>query len=68
MKKIVLVIKDAYSYAGTENICNFMSECFAEQHEVTIYSLEGSGEPFYPFSQVQQIVSFAGEKIHLRPP
>lgn len=66
MKKIVLVIKDAYSYAGTENICNFMSECFGEQHEVTIYSLEGSGEPFYPFSQVQQIVSFAGEKNPLK--
>ncbi|WP_062742825.1 glycosyltransferase family 4 protein [Erwinia persicina] len=66
MKKIVLVIKDAYSYAGTENICNFMSECFGEQHEVTIYSLEGSGKPFYPFNQVQQIVSFNGEKNPLK--
>ena len=66
MKRIVLVIKDAYSYAGTENICNFMSECLGEQHEVTVYSLEGSGEPFYPFSQVQQIVSFAGEKNPLK--
>ena len=62
MKKIVLVIKDAYSYAGTENICNFMSECLGPQHEVTVYSLEGSGQPFYPFEHVQQIVSFAGEK------
>lgn len=61
MKKIVLVIKDAYSYAGTENICNFMSECLGETHEVTIYSLEGSGKTFYPFEHVKQIVSFEGQ-------
>lgn len=60
MKKIVLVIKDAYSYAGTENICNFMSECLGEQHAVTIYSLEGHGKTFYPFEHVKEIVSFAG--------
>ncbi|OQP32613.1 MULTISPECIES: glycosyltransferase [Pantoea] len=60
MKKIVLVIKDAYSYAGTENICNFMSECLGETHDVTIYSLEGSGKTFYPFEQVKEIVSFEG--------
>ncbi|MDJ0036582.1 glycosyltransferase [Pantoea allii] len=61
MKKIALVIKDAYSYAGTENICNFMSECLGDEHDVTIYSLEGHGEPFYPFEKVKQIVSFEGE-------
>ena len=61
MKKIVLVIKDAYSYAGTENICNFMSECLGETHEVTIYSLEGNGKTFYPFEHVKQIVSFEGQ-------
>ncbi|RPE00282.1 glycosyltransferase family 4 protein [Candidatus Pantoea deserta] len=60
MKKIVLVIKDAYSYAGTENICNFMSECLGETHDVTIYSLEGSGKPFYPFEHAKSIVSFEG--------
>ncbi|NIG17869.1 glycosyltransferase family 4 protein [Pantoea sp. Al-1710] len=60
MKKIVLVIKDAYSYAGTENICNFMSECLGEQHAVTIYSLEGHGKTFYPFDRVKEIVSFEG--------
>ena len=60
MKKIVLVIKDAYSYAGTENICNFMSECLGETHDVTIYSLEGSGKTFYPFEHVKEIVSFEG--------
>jgi len=61
MKKIVLVIKDAYSYAGTENICNFMSECLGEQHAVTIYSLEGHGKTFYPFDRVKEIVSFEGQ-------
>lgn len=61
MKKIVLVIKDAYSYAGTENICNFMTECLGEAHEVTIYSMEGEGEPFYPFTHVKKIESFAHE-------
>lgn len=66
MKKIVLVIKDAYSYAGTENICNFMSECLGDEHEVVIYSLEGSGKTFYPFEKVKQIVSFEGEKNPIR--
>ncbi|MEW5290081.1 glycosyltransferase [Erwinia papayae] len=66
MKKIVLVIKDAYSWAGTENICNFMSECLGDEHEVFVYSLEGAGEPFYPFEKVKQIVSFAGEKNPIR--
>ncbi len=59
-EKIVLVIKDAYSYAGTENICNFMSECLGETHDVTVYSLEGSGKTFYPFEHVKEIVSFEG--------
>ncbi|MCX8956460.1 glycosyltransferase family 4 protein [Erwinia psidii] len=66
MKKIVLVIKDAYSYAGTENICNFMSECLGDEHEVVIYSLEGAGQPFYPFDKVKAIVSFEGEKNPIR--
>jgi len=66
MKKIVLVIKDAYSYAGTENICNFMSECLGDAHQVTVYSLEGSGQPFYPFEKVKAIVSFAGVKNPIR--
>lgn len=66
MKKIVLVIKDAYSYAGTENICNFMSECLGDEHEVVVYSLEGAGEPFYPFEKVKGIVSFEGEKNPIR--
>lgn len=61
MKRVVLVIKDAYSYAGTENICNFMSECLGEAHQVSIYSLEGSGKTFYPFSQVKEIVIFEGQ-------
>ncbi len=55
------MIKDAYSYAGTENICNFMSECLGDEHDVTIYSLEGHGQPFYPFEKVKRIVSFEGE-------
>lgn len=66
MKKIVLVIKDTYSYAGTENICNFMSECLGDDHEVSVYSLEGAGKPFYPFNKVKQIVSFQGEKNPIR--
>lgn len=61
MKKVGLIIKDAYSYAGTENICNFMSECLGETHDVTVYSLEGQGETFYPFRQVKNIVSFDGQ-------
>lgn len=66
MKKVVLVIKDAYSWAGTENICNFMSECLGPQHEVSIYSLEGAGQPFYPFEHVKEIVSFHGASNPLK--
>ncbi len=66
MKKIVLVIKDAYSYAGTENICNFMSECFGENHDVTIYSIQGGDKPFYPFTCVTKIESFHRENNPIR--
>lgn len=62
MKKIALVINDAYSWAGTENMCNFMATCFSEQHQVTVFSLRGEGTPFYPFHGVQQIISLQAEK------
>nr|MBA2814751.1 putative glycosyltransferase EpsH [Candidatus Pantoea persica] len=51
---------------GTENICNFMSECLGETHDVTVYSLEGSGEPFYPFERVKSIVSFEGHSNSIK--
>ncbi len=35
-------------------------ECLGETHDVTIYSLEGSGKTFYPFAHVKSIVSFEG--------
>lgn len=66
MSKIALVIKDAYSYAGTENICNFMTECFGDQHQIVIYSMEGEGETFYPYVNVKEIVTFKDEKKPLK--
>jgi len=61
MKKIVLVSEYDYSYAGTENIGNFMSGCVVEEHDVTIYSLEGHVKTFYRFKHVKEIVSFEGQ-------
>ncbi len=62
MNKIALVIKNAYSYAGTENVCNFMTECFGDKYHIEIFSMEGEGKTFYPYSNVKQIVSFSHEK------
>lgn len=66
MSKVALVIKNAYSYAGTENVCNFMSECLSEQNDVVVYSLEGEGKPFYPYPGVNDIISFGSEGKPLR--
>lgn len=66
MSKIALVIKDAYSYAGTENICNFMTECIGEDNYTVIFSMEGEGETFYPYKNVKEIVSFTHEKNPLK--
>lgn len=63
-KNIALVINNAFEYAGTENICNFMSDCLGEKNRVTIYSLQGEGEPFYKFEKVTSIINF---KNHKRP-
>ncbi|MBS0910037.1 glycosyltransferase [Tatumella sp. JGM118] len=65
MKRIVILIDNAYSYAGTENICNFMAETFGADNEVTVYSLHGSGETFYPFDNVREIVTFRGKRFPL---
>lgn len=62
MLNIAIVIKSVYSYAGTENICNFMSDCFGADHNVTIYSLEGGGTPFYPFEKVSEIKNLSNKK------
>lgn len=61
LKKIAFVINNAYSYAGTENICNFMTECYGE-HNITIYSVSGEGETFYPYKSVKEIISYDGYK------
>lgn len=63
MRRIAIVIKDAYSYAGTENICNFMTECFSGGNSIDIYSFEGDGETFYPYTNVQRIYSFSNKKL-----
>ncbi|WP_241597179.1 glycosyltransferase family 4 protein [Rosenbergiella epipactidis] len=58
MKKIAIVIQDAYSYAGTENVCNFMTDSLGENNHIEIISLCGSGSPFYPFNKINKINSF----------
>lgn len=66
MSKIALVIKDAYSYAGTENICNFMTECIGKDNYTVVFSMEGEGETFYPYENVNEVVSFNHEKNPLK--
>ncbi len=58
-KNIAFVIHDIYGYAGTENVANFMSECLGKKNQITIYSLSGSGKPFYPFENVKDIVNLS---------
>ncbi|HDJ0284846.1 TPA: glycosyltransferase, partial [Escherichia coli] len=62
---IAIVIYDAYGYAGTENVANFMSECFSTKHKVTVFSLEGSGKTFYPFHNVINIISLSGFRFKM---
>lgn len=66
MKRVALVINNAYAYAGTENICHFMSDCLGEVSEVTLFSLHGSGQPFYPYRRVKQLISYQGQPGALR--
>ncbi|HBX9988519.1 glycosyltransferase family 4 protein [Klebsiella variicola] len=62
MRKIAFVIENAYSYAGTENVCNYMSECLGDHADITIYSLSGKGETFYPYNKIANLKSYSGRK------
>lgn len=62
MKKVAIVINNAFSYAGTENVCNFMTDCMGDIASIEVLSLEGGGEPFYPFDNVSKIISYQNEK------
>ncbi len=42
-----------------------MSECFSTKHNVTIFSLEGSGKTFYPFQNVIKIITLSGFRFKL---
>lgn len=66
MKKIAFVINDAYSYAGTENICNFMTECYGESYDMTIFSVSGEGETFYPYKSIKKVISYQGCKNSIK--
>lgn len=65
MKKILFVIDNAFHYAGTENICNFMSEAFGENNIIDILSMSGEGETFYPYSHVRKVVSLDNKRNKL---
>lgn len=62
MTKVAVVITDAYSYAGTENVCNYMTDCLASEAVIDVLSLKGGGDTFYPYSNVRKIESFDNEK------
>ncbi len=62
MKKVFILIEDAYSYAGTEKVCDFMSSSLGGNHEVIILSLKGKGQTFYPYTKVKSIISFHDAK------
>jgi len=61
-KKSAIVIDNAFLYAGTENICNFMTECISKNSNIDILSVKGTGKPFYSFSGVNQILTFNDSK------
>ncbi|MBK0033752.1 glycosyltransferase [Erwinia sp. S43] len=58
MKKVAIVIGDAFSYAGTENVCNYMTDCLGDDCLINILSLSGNGKPFYPYQKVNKIITF----------
>ncbi len=60
MKKVLIIINNAYSYAGTENICNFMTDAIGDKSIVDLISLNGEGETFYPYSKVNKITNLNG--------
>lgn len=66
MKKVWIFIQNAYSYAGTENVCNFMTKAMSDSAEITVVSLEGSGVPFYDFDNAKEIISLASYKEPLK--
>lgn len=62
-KKISIVISDAYSYAGTENVCNFMTDTLGDDYEITLISLTGGGKTFYPFNKVKRIITLESQSL-----
>lgn len=64
-KNIAILIDDAYGYAGTENVANYMTECLGDDYSITLFSLNGNGKTFYPFSKVKNIITFAGKRFKL---
>jgi len=60
MSKVFILIKDAFGYAGTEKISDFMCKVFSKDgNEVEVLSLLGSGDTFYPYTGVSKIVTFS---------
>ena len=59
-QRILIIIENAFSFAGTENVCNFMTDCYGPDNEVIILSLKGKGDTFYKFEHVKKIISLEG--------
>lgn len=57
MEKIAIIIENAFSYAGTENICNFMTESIGKVSRVDVISLHGKGKPFYKYGNAHSFVT-----------
>lgn len=64
--KIALCIENAFSYAGTENICSFMCGIYSENNIVDILSLKGSGETFYPYPGARNVYSVTNSNLSRR--
>jgi len=60
--KTAIVIENAFSYAGTENICNYMTECFSLNSTIDLFSIKGGDKPFYPYRNVRKIFTFENHK------
>jgi len=60
--KVAIIIDNAYSYGGTENICSYMVKSLSPLFNVDVISLKGQGETFYPFTNVNKLISFSDKK------
>lgn len=62
MHDTLILIENAYGYAGTEKACDFLSSVLGDVNNVDILSFNGVGDSFYPYKKVRKIININGVK------